>query len=411
MKEKDTRKAQRRSKGTARKSKSAFGESTAQNEGNVTSNDFPSDFPSGFNAQTLPSQRSQVPTNAPLTETSNTASPSNNAEKYVGGQVSHNDLQRAGDIIARIEDIFSQKIVGQDQMRIALLTTLIADGHILIESVPGLAKTTASETLCLAIHGKFSRVQCTPDLMPSDIVGSQIYNNSTGKFTTHLGPVHANLVLMDEINRSSAKTQSAMLEAMQERQTTIGEDTYQLPDQFMVIATQNPIEEEGTYVLPEAQMDRFLLKEIITYPSPEQEVQILENLISGKLSAPASGYLASLEDVKFLQDQAKRVYVSPAILHYITSLVFTTRGGGPNPIVGLDKLIRVGASPRASIAFVRACQALALLSRRSYVIPEDVKDMRYAVLRHRILRTFDAMAEGVNVETIIDQIFQVVPVP
>jgi MoxR-like ATPase len=216
---------------------------------------------------------------------------------------------------------------------------------------------------------------------------------------------------LDEINRSSAKTQSAMLEAMQERQTTIGDQTYSLPNPFMVLATQNPIEEEGTYVLPEAQMDRFLLKEIITYPTPEQEVQVLDNLVSGKMDKPIVDMPVTLEDVKFLQQQAKRVFVSPAIKHYIVSLVNTTRGGGPNPLVGLNKLVRVGASPRASIAFIQSCQALALLNGRAYIIPEDIKEMAYPILRHRIVRTFDAMADDVAVESIIDQVFQVVPVP
>jgi MoxR-like ATPase len=325
--------------------------------------------------------------------------------------IQHNDLQKANDIITRIKNIFSQRVIGQESLWTSMMLTLIADGHILIESVPGLAKTTAAEVLCAAIQGKFSRIQCTPDLMPSDIVGSQIYNYGTGKFSTQLGPVHANLVLLDEINRSSAKTQSAMLEAMQERQTTIGEKSYPLPPQFMVIATQNPIEEEGTYQLPEAQMDRFLLKEIITYPTPEEEVKILNNVVEGKFDAPLRGYIVSLEDIKYVQDLSKQVFVSPTIIHYIVSLISTSRGGGPNPIVGLDKLVRVGASPRASIAFIRVCQALALLQGRGYVIPEDVRDVRYSVLRHRILRTFDAMAEDVMVETIIDRIFQVVPVP
>lgn len=346
------------------------------------------------------------------------------SSKYSGGSVKYNDLQRAKDISLRIENIFAQKVVGQDRMRVALLLTLIAGGHILIESVPGLAKTTAASAICSAISGSFSRIQCTPDLMPNDIVGTQIYNYSTGEFSTQLGPVHANLVLLDEINRSSAKTQSAMLEAMQERQTTIGSKTYPLPDPFLVIATQNPIEEEGTYVLPEAQMDRFLLKEVITYPTPDQEVQVLERLLGAQSNAvsdpknplagaPSSDSVLSttLDNLKYLQEISKRVYLSPAVLHYIISIINTTRGGGPNPIVGLDKLVRVGASPRGSIAFIRICQAFALLNGRAYVIPEDVIDMKYPVLRHRIVRTFDALADNVPVESIIDQVFQVVPVP
>jgi MoxR-like ATPase len=381
-------------------------------------------------------RRSQTPVNDGAAQTL-TGSPTYNqlvdwsatgrnidSSKYSGGSVEHNDLQRAKDISLRIENIFAQKVVGQDRMRVALLSTLIAGGHILIESVPGLAKTTAASAICGAISGTFSRIQCTPDLMPNDIVGTQIYNYSTGEFKTQLGPVHANLVLLDEINRSSAKTQSAMLEAMQEKQTTIGSKTFPLPDPFLVIATQNPIEEEGTYVLPEAQMDRFLLKEVITYPTPDQEVQVLEGLLKGKFNSTSdlenshtsasisdSVLPATLDDLRYLQEVSKRVYLSPAVLHYIISIINTTRGGGPNPIVGLDKLVRVGASPRGSIAFVRVCQAFALLNGRAYVIPEDVIDMRYPVLRHRIVRTFDALADNLPVESIIDQVFQVVPVP
>lgn len=334
-----------------------------------------------------------------------------NFVKYSGGDASHNDLQRAIDITKRIEEIFRQRVIGQTQLWYALMITMISNGHILIESVPGLAKTTAASTLCTAVSGKFNRIQCTPDLMPSDIIGTQIYNQGTNQFNTQLGPVHANFVLLDEINRSSAKTQSAMLEAMQERQTTIGDTTYSLPSPFMVIATQNPIEEEGTYTLPEAQMDRFILKEVITYPAPAEEVEMLTRITSGQFDDPIQGFQTTLDDVKFMQDTAKKVFVSPAIIHYITSIVNTTRGGGPNPIVGLEKLVRVPASPRASISFLKAAQALALLRNRAFVIPEDIKDLRYSVLRHRLIRTFDAMAEGVSVEAVIDQIFQVVPAP
>lgn len=326
-------------------------------------------------------------------------------------QLSHNELERARDIIERIKAIFSVKVVGQERLQVALITTLIARGHILIESVPGLAKTTAASALCQAISGKFSRIQCTPDLMPNDIVGTQIYNYGTGEFQTQLGPVHANLVLLDEINRSSAKTQSAMLEAMQERQVTIGQHTYPLPDPFMVLATQNPIEEEGTYILPEAQMDRFLLKEIITYPTPEQEIKMLDMQTGSNQNKQDNFLPVSIEEIVFVQNLLDKIYVSPSITHYIISLINTTRGGGPNPIVGLDKLVRVGASPRGSIAFVKICQALAIFNGRSYVIPEDVKDMGYSVLRHRIIRTFDAMADEIPTESIIDQVFQIVPAP
>jgi len=199
------------------------------------------------------------------------------------------DVERAGELLKSVADIFSQRVVGQEQLRTALVTSLMSSGHILLESVPGLAKTTAAQTLASAVSGSFRRIQCTPDLMPNDIVGTQILNSSTGEMTTQLGPVHANIVLLDEINRSSAKTQSAMLEAMQERQTSIGGVVYPLPHPFMVLATQNPIEEEGTYVLPEAQMDRFLMKEVLTYPRPSEEADVLDRISNGTFDQPVNG--------------------------------------------------------------------------------------------------------------------------
>ncbi|WP_182112454.1 MULTISPECIES: MoxR family ATPase [unclassified Actinotalea] len=325
--------------------------------------------------------------------------------------INDTDHVEARRLLDRIDAVFAQRVVGQDNLRVALVSTLLASGHILLESVPGLAKTTAAQTLAAAVSGSFHRIQCTPDLMPNDIVGTQIFNYATGAFSTQLGPVHANLVLLDEINRSSAKTQSAMLEAMQEKQTSIGGEVYPLPRPFMVLATQNPIEEEGTYVLPEAQMDRFLVKEVLSYPDAAQEVEILERISTGRQTAAITGEPISLADLERLQAMADRVYVDAAIKRYVVDLVATTRGGGPRPIPGIDRLIRVGASPRGSIALMRIGQALALQAGRNYVTPEDIKAMRHPVLRHRIVRTFDALADNVPTEQLVDAVFDAVPTP
>ena len=322
------------------------------------------------------------------------------------------ERERAAHIVASIAEVFGTRVVGQERLRLALLTSLAAGGHVLLESVPGLAKTTAAQALASAIGGSFRRIQCTPDLMPNDIIGTQIFNYGTGEFTTQLGPVHANIVLLDEINRSSAKTQSAMLEAMQERQTSIGGEIYPLPHPFMVLATQNPIEEEGTYVLPEAQMDRFLMKEILTYPKPAEEHEILDRSTSSTLAAPKSSRPSvSLEDIEFLQRAVDRVYVDAAVKRYIIDLVFSTRGSGPRPIQNLTQSVRVGASPRGSLALMRVAQAHALVEGRDYATPDDVRALRYSVLRHRLVMTFDALASGITPETIIDAVFSAVPLP
>ncbi|WP_083090188.1 AAA family ATPase [Actinomyces vulturis] len=321
------------------------------------------------------------------------------------------DVARASALLSRVGSIFSSRVVGQEILRVSMVSTLLAGGHILIESVPGLAKTTAAQTLAQAVSGSFHRIQCTPDLMPNDIVGTQIFNYQTGQLSTQLGPVHANIVLLDEINRSSAKTQSAMLEAMAEKQTSIGGVVYKLPDPFMVLATQNPIEEEGTYVLPEAQMDRFLMKEVISYPQPEHEVEILNRICTGVFNEPVSASPITTDDVRWLSAQADRVYVSTVMKQYIVALVNTTRGGGPRPVPGLKQLIRVGVSPRGAIALMRVAQSVALQAGRTFVTPDDVAYARYAVLRHRIVRTYDAIADDIAPEALIDSVFQAVPVP
>lgn len=325
--------------------------------------------------------------------------------------LSQEEVEGARALIDRINALFRQRVVGQEHLRESLLCALLAGGHVLIESVPGLAKTTAAQTLARSVSGSFRRIQCTPDLMPNDIIGTQIFNSGTARFDTQLGPVHANFVLLDEINRSSAKTQSAMLEAMQERQTTIGGENYPLPSPFMVMATQNPIEEEGTYVLPEAQMDRFLMKVVITYPTPEEEFSILQMIDSQVFSQQLEGEPISLDELQELQRLSSRVFVHSSLKSYIVDLVGTTRGAGPNPLPGFSGHVRLGSSPRGAIAFQEVAKAYALLQGRGYVVPDDVRAVRYPVLRHRMVRTWDAVADDVSIEGLIDAVFSAVPVP
>ncbi|WP_432624863.1 AAA family ATPase [Bifidobacterium sp.] len=325
------------------------------------------------------------------------------------------DVKQAKALADRIRARFSQTLIGQEHLRESLILTMVAGGHILIESVPGLAKTTAAQTLATSVSGTFKRIQCTPDLMPSDIVGTQVFDFATQKFTTQVGPIHANFVLLDEINRSNAKTQSAMLEAMAEGATTIGGQRIALPKPFMVIATQNPIEEEGTFNLPEAQMDRFMMKAVLTYPTAQEEQRMLAMLTrrgSDTVDQHAlTGDTVSISDVEFLRSAARRVHVSDAIMQYAVNIAATSRGAGTKPVQGLSSLVRLGASPRASIALVRIGQANALLQGRDYVIPEDVKAFAHEVLRHRILMTFEALADGVTSDQVVDSIVQAVPVP
>ena len=329
--------------------------------------------------------------------------------------LSAEDINRAKQIGARLRARFAQTLVGQDNLRESLITTLVAGGHILIESVPGLAKTTAAQTLATSVSGSFKRVQCTPDLMPSDLVGTQVFDFATQKFSTQIGPIHANFVLLDEINRSNAKTQSAMLEAMAEGATTIGGQRIALPKPFMVIATQNPIEEEGTFNLPEAQMDRFMMKAVMTYPSPDEEARMLAMLTrrGSDMIGPdtITGGRISVSDVDFLRKAARRVHVSDAIMKYAVDIAATSRGAGTKPVQGLSTLVRLGASPRASIALIRIGQANALMQGRDYVVPEDVKTFAHEVLRHRILLTFEALADGITSDQVVDSIVQAVPVP
>ena len=317
-------------------------------------------------------------------------------------------MQRAGTIIKGIKDYYSSKMVGQERLGLSLLVSMMANGHILLESVPGLAKTTAAKVVTESVNGDFSRIQCTPDLLPSDIIGTQTFNMNNNTFETKIGPVFANFVLLDEINRSSAKTQSAMLEAMQERTVSIGGTSYKLPDIFVVVATQNPIEQEGTYELSEAQLDRFLLKEIITYPSADQEIEILNRIEKDVFTNVTP--VATIDDVLFLQDICKKIYLAPSIKKYIVDLVQASRNK-ETIFKDLAPYVAMGASTRAAIAFMEASKAVALYQGRAYVTPDDVKEMRHEVMRHRIMLNFAAIADGVQPETIIDAIFQAVNTP
>lgn len=329
------------------------------------------------------------------------------------GPIDPAELERARHVVGAVSQAFSRKVVGQTGLRDTLLIALITGGHVLLESVPGLAKTTAAQTLAQAVAATFTRIQCTPDLLPSDITGTQIYDAQKSTFVTRLGPVHSNFVLLDEINRSSAKTQSAMLEAMQERQTSIGGVVHKLPHPFLVLATQNPIEQEGTYQLPEAQLDRFLLKEVLDYPSPAEEAEIIRRIESGVYdeATPEAASGVSLDDVLFLQGLAKRVYVDPSIVTYIVQLVYVTRHPQQYIPGSLADYVRFGASPRASIAFTQAARALALLHGRDYVIPEDVKHLRHGVFRHRVILGYEAAADEIAPETVIDAVFGAVQTP
>ena len=319
------------------------------------------------------------------------------------------EINKSNEIIRAISNYYTSRIVGQRNLQISLLVSLIANGHILVESVPGLAKTTAAKVLTESCGGIFSRIQCTPDLLPSDIIGTQTYNAKTGEFETVIGPVCANFVLLDEINRSSSKTQSAMLEAMQERQVSIGGENYKLPDIFIVIATQNPIEQEGTYLLSEAQQDRFLIKETLNYPTESEELEILNRVEADIFDQKQK--VVNLKDIKYIQDLSKKVYIDESIKKYIVSIVSATRNAEKVIKPELAKYITNGASTRASISFLQASKALALINGRTYVIPDDIKSLSYSILRHRISLSFEALADNVNAETIITAIISSIKVP
>ncbi len=299
-------------------------------------------------------------------------------------------------------------IVGQDNLLERLIIALLARGHILVEGVPGLAKTMAIKTLAESIGGEFQRIQFTPDLVPADLIGTRIYNQKSGEFDTSLGPVFTNLLLADEINRAPAKVQSALLEVMQERQVTIGRETFPVPNPFLVMATQNPIESEGTYPLPEAQVDRFMLKVLVGYPSATEEFVIVERM-TGALQALQK--VVDTEQLLALQMAADQVYVDPALIEYAVNLVTATR----NPqIVGqgeLNSFLLFGASPRASINLILAARALAFLRGRSYTLPQEVRDLAPDVIRHRLVLSYEALADNVTSDDLLNHILNAVPIP
>ncbi|HEY6722767.1 MAG TPA: AAA family ATPase [Polyangiaceae bacterium] len=326
------------------------------------------------------------------------------------------DVRALNEIVAKesafVDDLMaeiSKVIVGQTYMVDRILIGLLAGGHVLLEGVPGLAKTLTVRTVCDAIHAKFSRVQFTPDLLPADLIGTVIYNQKTGDFTSKLGPIFANLVLADEINRAPAKVQSALLEAMQERQVTIGDTSYPLPDPFVVMATQNPIEQEGTYPLPEAQVDRFMLMVKVGYPTREQERTVMDRMTS-KLPAKANT-TTTPEQLSDARKVVRDVYVDDRVKDYIVDVVFATREPQKKGMKDLAPLLEYGASPRASIALNLAARAHAFLRHRGYVTPEDVKAIGPDVLRHRIVLSYEAEAEEVTAEDIVKRVFEVVEVP
>ncbi|HEX7472845.1 MAG TPA: MoxR family ATPase [Candidatus Limnocylindrales bacterium] len=299
-------------------------------------------------------------------------------------------------------------IVGQDHLLERMIVALLARGHLLVEGVPGLAKTMAIKTLAEAIGGDFKRIQFTPDLVPADLVGTRIYNQKTGDFNTSLGPVFTNLLLADEINRAPAKVQSALLEVMQERQVTIGRETHRVPDPFLVMATQNPIETEGTYALPEAQVDRFMLKVLIGYPSPTEEFVIVERQTSP--AEPVQEVL-SIEDLLALQRETDRVYVDPALHEYAVRLATATRAPRAHGMPELERYITYGASPRASINLILTARALAFVRGRDYALPQDVVDMARDVIRHRLVLSFEALSDNVTADAILSTVLGRVPVP
>jgi MoxR-like ATPase len=318
-------------------------------------------------------------------------------------------IQHESEFVDLIQMEINKVIVGQRHLVDSLLISLLSNGHILLEGVPGLAKTLAINTLAQCIDAKFSRIQFTPDLLPADLVGTMIYSQKNENFLVKKGPVFSNFILADEINRSPAKVQSALLEAMQERQVTIGEQSYKLEEPFMVLATQNPIEQEGTYPLPEAQLDRFMLKVVISYPTKEEEQRIIRlNIIK---EFPKANAVVKTENILKAREAVKEVYVDEKIERYILDIVFSTRYPQDYNLSKFKDMIAYGASPRASIFLTMASKAFAFIKRRGYVIPEDVRAVCHDVLRHRIGLTYEAEAENVSTEDIINEILNTVEVP
>lgn len=325
-------------------------------------------------------------------------------------KVLNDKIQYAGSFLERLRAEVGKVLVGQTYMVDRLLVGLLGNGHILLEGVPGLAKTLTIKSLSQAINAKFSRIQFTPDMLPADVIGTMIYNQQKNEFFVRRGPIFANFVLADEINRAPAKVQSALLEAMQERQVTIGEHTYKLEEPFLVLATQNPLEQEGTYPLPEAQQDRFMLKVVIDYPKKEEE-QLIIRQNTQQIASPTINPVVSIREVTEARDLARTIYMDEKIENYILDIVFATRKPEQVGLSNLKPLISYGGSPRASINMALASKSVAFLNKRGYVLPEDVRSIAADVLRHRIGLTYEAEAENVSVEEIINQVLNTVKVP
>ena len=311
--------------------------------------------------------------------------------------------------VSAVKQEMAKVVVGQQKLVNRLILSLLCKGHVLLEGVPGLAKTLSVKALSGTMQAAFSRIQFTPDLLPADLLGTMIYNPEERQFTAKKGPVFANLILADEINRAPAKVQSALLEAMQERQVTLGECSYPLPNPFLVLATQNPIEQEGTYQLPEAQLDRFLFKVIVDYPSRDEELKVLE-MMSSTTATPHTSPVVTVEDIDASRELMDKIFIDPAVQRYIVDLVRATRS--PEKVdPRLEGMVRAGASPRATINIALAAKALAFTRQRGYVTPQDVKDLAHDILRHRILLSYEAEAANKTSDNVIDSILSKVPVP
>jgi len=319
------------------------------------------------------------------------------------------EIAQRSNWVSAVKREMAKVVVGQHELVNRLILSLLCKGHVLLEGVPGLAKTLSVKALAGAMHAAFSRIQFTPDLLPADLLGTMIYNPEERQFTARKGPVFANVILADEINRAPAKVQSALLEAMQERQVTLGETSYSLPNPFLVLATQNPIEQEGTYQLPEAQLDRFLFKVIVDYPSRDEELKVLE-MMGSTSAAPQTQPVVSVADIDASRTLMDQIFIDPAVERYIVDLVRATRTPGKVDR-SLEGMVRAGASPRATINIALAARALAFTRQRSYVTPQDVKDLAHDILRHRILLSYEAEAANVTSDNVIDNILSKVPVP
>jgi MoxR-like ATPase len=325
--------------------------------------------------------------------------------------VTTSDLAGADGSGSSLEEVLyhvKRVIVGQDALLERMVVALVAGGHLLVEGVPGLAKTLAVRTFADVVGVEFRRIQFTPDLVPADIVGTRIFNQRLGEFEVSLGPIFANLILADEINRAPAKVQSALLEAMQERQVTIGRETHRLPDPFLVMATQNPIESEGTYPLPEAQVDRFMLKVLVDYPTPTEEFVVVERMVAG---LETLHQVIDAEQLKAVQRAARMVYVDPALIDYSVRVAAATRDPGSVGLPEAARYVTYGASPRASIYAILAARALALVRGRRYVLPEDVRALAPDVLRHRLVLSYEALGDNVSAEQVVDAILSRIPLP